>query len=481
MRIGCLLFSHLRAKSEMRRDVRLKDQPALIVDRAGTRSLVVDHTPPAVGVRVGMTLDQATSHHVDSIVLEADEPYYQQVFDDVLQRLTDVCPRVEGPELGIAYARIDGLQALYGGEDRLVCALLEVVPGDLEPSVGVGDAKFPAFVAARTGRAGQATRVPSDAARFLSPHSIDLLPVSPEIKAGLHLLGLHNMGDVSQLPKGLFVDQFGQGGLQAWSLCNGIDERPLIPIKAAETIVERTSFPNQSASLELFLVTVDILLKKAFTQPRMLGRTAAGVTLECTYEETLTWRKTIRFKQGLHRWEQTSAIIRSPLQTDPPRMAIEEIRLALVDLSGASGVQLGLWADPKKIKWRRLQQVEERLRSKLAADHILHRVVEVAPWHPAPEMRSVQIPINRSGNYYIKPIAAPVEVSVRESRHHRPVAVRLSGKWRPVTGVTDLWTFDLWWLPKPITRTYYRLNGEDGRQITLFYDRRGNSWYQQNG
>jgi len=481
MRIVCLLISHLRARSEIRRDVRLKDRPALIVDRAGANSLVVDHTPRAVGVRVGMTLEQAASHYVDSVVLEADEPYYQQVFDDVLRRLGDVCHGVEGPELGTAYARIDDLRTLYGSEDRLVHTLLGVVPCDLEPSAGVGNAKFPAFVAARTGKAGQATWVPSDAARFLAPHSIDLLPTSPEIKASLHLLGLHTMGEVSQLPKELLVDQFGMQGLQAWSLCNGIDERPLIPTKAAETIVERTSFPTQSASLELFLVTVDILLQKAFSQPRMLGRKATGVTLECTRDEILAWRKTIHFKHGLHRWEQASAIIRNPLQMDPPRMAIEEIRLTLINLSGASGVQLGLWADPKKIKWRRLQEVEKRLRSKMPTDHILHRIMEVAPWHPAPEMRSVQVPIDRSGNYHIKPIAAPIEVSVRESRYRSPVAVRLKGKWRPVTGVTDLWTFDLWWLPKPITRTYYRLNGEDGRQITLFYDRRGNSWYQQSG
>ena len=83
----------------MRRNVRLKDRPALIVDRADAKTLVVDHTPQAVGIRVGMTLEQATSYQVDSIVLEADEPYYQQVFDDVLQRLTDICPRVEGSGL----------------------------------------------------------------------------------------------------------------------------------------------------------------------------------------------------------------------------------------------------------------------------------------------------------------------------------------------------------------------------------------------
>ena len=29
-------------------------------------------------------------------------------------------------------------------------------------------------------------------------------------------------------------------------------------------------------------------------------------------------------------------------------------------------------------------------------------------------------------------------------------------------------------------RDYYRVSGEDGRQITLFRDRHGDCWYRQN-
>ena len=481
MRVACLLISHLRAKSEIRRGAHLKDRPAVIIDRTGSIPRVIDHTSRAFRVSAGMTLEQAISHYANCLVLEADEPYYQEVFDDVLRSLVDVGHRVEGPELGTAYVRLDGLEALYGGEARLVYTLLGVVPHDLEPAVGVGDAKFPAFVAARTGKALEVTWAPSDPARFLSPHSIDLLPLSAEIKSGLRLLGLHTMGDVAKLPNGLLADQFGLEGLQAWSLCNGIDERPLIPLEVRETIVEHTSFPNHSASLELFLVTVDILLQKAFSRPRMLGRQAAGVALECTSESAPSWRKSIHFKRGVHGWEKASSITRNQLEMDPPRIPIEEIRLTLTNLSGASGVQLGLWADPKKVKWRRIRDVEKKLRARMQGNYVLHRVVEVAPWHPAPEMRAFRVPIDRSGSYSIKPVATPTRVPVREGAHRRPVAVLLGDQWRQMTRVADLWTFDLWWLPKPITRTYYRLNGEDGRQITLFYDQRGKCWYRQSG
>ena len=117
-----------------------------------------------------MTLEQALSRNIDSPVLEADEAAYRRVFHQVLLSLQGISDRVEGAELGTAslYVRLDGLEALYGGEDRLVAALLNAVPRDLKPRAGVGDAKFPAFVAARSSAALGTTRVPPDAAGFLA-------------------------------------------------------------------------------------------------------------------------------------------------------------------------------------------------------------------------------------------------------------------------------------------------------------------------
>lgn len=479
MRVACLRISHLRSKSETRRDPRLGKRPAVIVDRTGSGPVVVDHNPRALGVKVGMTLEQAVSHHADCVVVEADEPYYEQVFDEVLRSLIGIGPGVEGQELGVAYVRLDGLGALYGGENRLVKAILQVVPPDLEPSAGVGPAMFPAYVAARTAPALGAQWVPADVARFLSPHSIDLLPVSSEIKTGLHLLGLHTMGEVAALQKTLLVDRFGWEGLQVWSLCAGIDDRALVPTEIGETISEHTFFSHRSASLELFLVSVDMLLEKAFSRSQLLGRQVSGVTVECTCDRAPSWKRAVHFKQAVRRWEQAASIVRNQIEMDPPGAPIEEIRLTLSGLSSALGVQLGLWADPKRVKWRRIREVERKLRSKMAANHILYQVVEVAPWHPAPEMRSVLVPVSRSEMSVIKPVAPPTKVVVQEKGHHQPVSVLLGDRWHPIVGVIDRWTFDLWWLPTPIARTYYRLAGENGRLVTVFYDLNQDCWYQQ--
>ncbi len=117
----------------------------------------------------------------------------------MLASLQGTSDRVEGAELGTAYVRIDGIEKLYRGEAGAVSTLLNVVPSYLNPRIGVADAKFFAFVAARTCGAHGAFRVPKDVAAFLAPHSIDLLPVSTDVKSEMHRFGLHTMGAVASM------------------------------------------------------------------------------------------------------------------------------------------------------------------------------------------------------------------------------------------------------------------------------------------
>ena len=112
-------------------------------------------------------------------------------------------------------------------------------------------------------------------------------------------------------------------------------------------------------------------------------------------------------------------------------------------------------------------------------NHALFKVVDVAPWHPAPEMQAVQVPIDPSGRDGMKPLSLPTPVAVQEGLEEQPVAVRLGRRWQQVSRIDDLWSFDLWWMPEPLSRTYYRISREDGRQVTLFRDQREPCWYQQ--
>ena len=537
MKVACVLITHLRAKAEMQRRPHLKDRPVLIADRTRSRPVVVDYFPAATAVAAGMPLERALSYQAagglargrphpnpppggEGVVLDADEPHYRRVFRQVLTALQGISDRVEdaGPglnslTLGVAYVALDGLESMYGGEERLVLALLNAVPQYLAPRAGVGEGKFPAMVAARSSDPLRAGKVPPDAAAYLAPRPIALLPVSENTISALHRFGLHTLGQVAAMDVNRLVDQFGREGEWAWELANGRDDRALIPLEYEETVTEETSLPFSSTSLEMLLVASDTLLRRAYARPIMQGRYAGRASLECPIFGSAPWERTVNFQESVGRWERAAFIVRSRLEAEPPDAPVDGLALTLSGFTGESGSQIGLLPDMREDRRGRIMEAERRLQTRSqgrgAASYrsvptvktrgrqpdegdgnvgpvkrpALYRVVEVAPWHPAPEMRAVQTPLDPLGGE-LRPLLSPEPVMVREDRNGLPEAIRqgIGSKkdgWQQVARIEDCWTFDLWWLPKPLTRTYYRVERENGGQVTLFRDQRDGCWYQQ--
>ncbi len=478
MRVACVLVTHLRAKVELLRRPHLRDTPAVVVGRNRGRATVLDALPRTTGAVVGMTLEEALSLQPGTAVVEADEAVYRRVFHGVLSSLQGVSDRVEAGDLGVAYVRLDGLSEMYGGEARLAVAMLNAVPEYLLPRAGLADGKFPAYVAARTAASQGAVRVPADVAAFLAPHPVDLLPVAGRVTSAMHRFGIHTLGDVASWRVEPLVDQFGAEGGLAWELARGIDHRPLTPLKHEEAVVERLSLPFTSASLELLTAGVERLLRRAFAQPNVHGHYAGWAKLRCSLAGGASWEKAVHFKRGVGRWEEAAAIVRGQLESDHPLAPVEEMTITLGALSGGSAVQMGLLPDLQKDRHERLVEVDRQLQAKANGRRSLYRVAEVAPWHPAPEMRSLRVPIDPLAGDEMQPIAAPVAVAVQEGRGHRPQAVRVGSEWRRVASVEDRWSFDMWWTPEPTSRAYYLVTREDGGQETLFRDLRNGCWYQ---
>ena len=403
MRIACVLVTHLRAKVEMNRHPRLKDVPVVLVDRerSKVRPLVVDHFPSACGVRDGMTLEQAMSRHTDTVALgRRRAPLPGAVFGQMLTALQGISDRVEGDELGTAYVGHGRPgRAMFRGEAGGVSALLNAVPG-IPDSPRRGGRREVCCVRGRPNVRKAHGAFQGSGRRksnFLAPHAIDLLPVSTDLKSELHRFGLRTMGAVASMSGHALADRFGPEGRRAWELCNGIDDSPVVPLPFDESVIERTSLPVYSSSIEALLVAVDELLRRAYARPDMSGRYAGATDLLCSASGWPTWEKSVRFKQPVGAWDRASPIIRSRLEVDHPRSPVEDVTLTLSGITGESGTQLGLLRDVRDDGLQRLVEADRRLRPLMDGGHALYRIAQVAPWHPAPEMRSLQTPIDPSG------------------------------------------------------------------------------------
>ena len=247
----------------------------------------------------------------------------------------------------------------------------------------------------------------------------------------------------------------------------------LAPMKHEESVVERISMPWVSNSLEFLLAAVDTLLKRAYSRPEMRGRYARqGRPAVRPLRERPPGRGVVHFKQSAGNPERASFIIRSRLETDRPQAPVEEVMLTLAGLTGESGVQMGLLPDVREGRERHLVEVERQLQSRTG------RRQRPAPGGggrpPGTPLRRCEPCRSRSTRGEergLKPISTPtVAIEVREGLDGEPIEVRAwqgAGSWS-LKSVEDTWSFDLWWMPRPLTRTYYRVSREDGRLITLF-------------
>ena len=476
MRIACALITHLRAKVELHRRTELNDRtPAAIADRTKKRPLIVDALPGASGVLAGMTLDRAMSLHAGLIVLDSDESYYRRVFDGALNALSAVSDRVEGAELGVAYVGLSGLERLYGGEEGAASAVLDALPAYLLPRAGAADSKFCSYLAARLCEGGKPLLAPPDAAPWLAPMPVDLLPASPALRRDLRRFGFRTMGAVAAMGADALADRFGAEGLRVWRLCHGLDDSPLVARRPSEPLVESLSLPVASASLQTLCAAADMLLKRVFGRPAMLNAAAESAALSSG-----RWSLTARFKTPARRWRDASAVVRSRLELRPPESPVEELALSVSVLRGDSGRQLGLFEDVRDANAARLlEEADRKLRPVAGASAGLRKVVEISGWHPAPEMRFLTIPIDQSRDGESAPLYAPLRLDALENADGSPASLLVNGGWRRVERVDESWTFDLWWLPKPLSRFYYRVNLSDGSRLTVFRDLRGGGWYRQ--
>ncbi len=84
-----------------------------------------------------------------------------------------------------------------------------------------------------------------------------------------------------------------------------------------------------------------------------------------------------------------------------------------------------------------------------------------------------------SGAGAIKPVDTPAAVRVEQGRGEQPVRIHL-GDWQQVMAIQDQWRIDdEWWRERPISRMYYRVLLEDGRETTVFQDLVTSGWYKQ--
>ncbi|HZP58138.1 MAG TPA: DNA polymerase Y family protein [Dehalococcoidia bacterium] len=394
MRLACITVPNFRIALERARAPELRGQPLAIIDAGpGGSNAVLDCSPEAsaLGVRAGMSVRDARTIAPDLMALTADPLHYDRASQALLDAVESVEPGAEpgDAQTGTAFAATDpraGLDAEQAAAERL----LRAVRGrtGVEPSVGTGEGKFIAWIAATVSAPGEVSVVPAGRERdFVAPLSPAFLPVSFEAQRKIALYGIRTLEELAALPAHAVEAQFGREGRRIHELARGIDPAPFVPRRRAETVSAALTMPAPTVNSGALIIAVRQLAGRLLRQPAMRHRQTRQLRLRLALLGGGSWERTLTLREPSGDEDALVFVLKKliePLQLAGP---VEEVSLAFLGLTQETGKQRSLLFAEQARRRAQLMAALRQLRAQSGGEAQVSRVVEVEPWSRIPERR----------------------------------------------------------------------------------------------
>lgn len=181
----------------------------------------------------GMTFTEARAICSHLVWREYDDKFYKSAQKKLARELIAASPRVSTRESGLFYIDAEGFNRL-GGENKLCRDVLKLASryGFVDGHIGLADSAFAARVASRSKTKRWYIVTPDCDTVFLSPLSIDFLPVEEEAKGNLKELGIRTIGQFTEVPISSYIGRFDNSVLNAYELACGRDNtQPALPVQ----------------------------------------------------------------------------------------------------------------------------------------------------------------------------------------------------------------------------------------------------------
>ncbi len=497
------------------------DEPVVVVHA----NRVVAHSVAAAadGVALGQRRREAQARCPHVRIEHHDPARDARAFDQVVQAVGAMVPRVEITEPGTLTFMARGPARYFGGETAMAAKVIHAaavaVGHSLEAvgslGLGVADGRFAAGIAARRAAAQGMPLVveAGSGATFLRDLPVQLLAevagVSSEFVHLLHRLGLHHLGALAALPATDVSARFGPLGAFAHRVAGGGDDRlPGTHDPPSGMQVQRVFEPPVLHSDALVFVgrqLADELVATLAADGRVCTRLEVVAETEHGERSERLWYRSTglgaaamveRVRWQLDAWAQGGDLT----------AGVALLRLDPVEVRSDDGVQLGLWGGRTQADDWAVRAVA-RLVALVGEQQVLVPAVEggrqphdtyawvpaatadladpserlavqAAPWPgslPAPSPSVVHAPG--------QPIAVfdaagqPVGVSGRGAVSAAPATVHLDGSAHDVAGWAGPWPVDeRWWDPARARRTArFQVLTRSGRLLLVAVER-GQWW-----
>lgn len=363
------------ASVEQRDDPALRGKPVL-VGGASRRGVVAAASYEArrFGARSAMPMVEALRRCPDAIVVHPRMGRYAEVSDRVFSIFERYTPLVEPLSLDEAFLDVTASRALFGDGVAIARAIKHAVRDELEltVSVGVATSKFVAKIASDLRKPDGLVVAPAgEEAAFLAPLPVGRMwGVGAKAEARLQPAGIRTIGDLARASVARLESLLGSWGAEVQQLARGLDDRPVIPDREAQSIGAEETFEEdltEREDLEAELLTQSARVARRLNKAGISGRV---VVVKLKYADfTLKSRRASlpepvcdtdsiydaaraqldRFDLAGRRVRLTGVSVTDLVQGPPPRLLFEDARVekrrrvqqavdAIADRFGASGV-----------------------------------------------------------------------------------------------------------------------------------------------
>jgi protein ImuB len=249
-----ILLPNFRLQAALRFREEMHALPVALVDGQAPQAGVLETSEAAAlaGVTRGQTSPQALARCAALTILGRSPLEERGAQAALIGIAAALSPEIEATADGFCTVNLRGSrtqdwQALGAGVVAGLAALR------LRAQAGIGPNPDLAFLAARRARPVLVVQSP---AAFLADLALQELDPAPELLAVLRDWGIHNLAQLTSLPRGDLMDRLGPEAGRLWERATGQTGRPLRIVRAVEEFSEAFDFEHEIDTAEpvLFLL-----------------------------------------------------------------------------------------------------------------------------------------------------------------------------------------------------------------------------------
>jgi protein ImuB len=284
-----ILLPNFRLQAALRFREDMRARPVAILDEQAPKAGMLEISEAAAleGVMPGQTSPQALARCAALTILARSPAEERGAQAALLEIAAALSPEIEETADGFCTVNLRGSR---GNDWQALgaCVVARLASVRLRAQAGIGPNPDLAFLAARHARPVLVVQSPP---AFLADLAVNELDPPPELLAVLRDWGIHNLAQLTSLPRGDLMDRLGPEAGRLWERAAGQAERPLRIVRAAQEFSEAFDFEHEIDTAEPVLFLLRRFLDQLALRLGNAGRVAGQMKLTLPLANGSAWER----------------------------------------------------------------------------------------------------------------------------------------------------------------------------------------------